>query len=164
MKSRLTHTILREELAKKKITSYSVTQFCKAIGMGRANFYNTYKNLSDLFCNTLQFELHKHFRNYRDLNARQLVYALIKEIGNERIYYSNIYYLTNKGTYKKHICHQINHTFFTEMQNHLQNSNYSITRIKSITNIIFSRLISWVSHSCDDNVLDVYKDLEVVLP
>lgn len=164
MKIRLARTILREELAQNSINKYSVKQYCQASGVGRASFYSTYNGMLDLFCNTLQFEIRKHFQNYSDCNSRKLVYALLKEIGDHRIYYTNIYHLTNKNTSKVHICHQINHAFFTEMQKHLQNSNCSNKQIQSMTNIIFSRVVSWVAHNCKEKVLDVYVDLEYVLP
>ena len=49
MRKLTTYEILREELTRGIITKYSVTQFCKATGMSRGVFYNTYTGLTDLF-------------------------------------------------------------------------------------------------------------------
>ena len=163
MEPLLAHTILRRELTKNSMEKYSVTQYCNAAGMGRGTFYNTYTGIADLFCNTLQFEIKTHFNDYYDCTPRKLIYAFIREIGNYRIYYTNIYRITSR---KKniHICSHLNRTLFKEMQKHLLNSDYSNKRIKSVTNMIFSRIKDWVAHNCTDRVLDVYTDLAVLLP
>lgn len=163
MRLKTEHAILKEELARKTLRSYSVTQYCKAIGIGRGSFYNSYNNLSDLFCNILQFEIRKHFQYYGDCDSKKLVYTLLKQIGDYRIYYTNMYYLTREKA-RIHICHQVNKVFFTEMQKHLSNSELSNKHIQSITNIIISRVMEWLAHNCKDKVVDVYNDLLYVLP
>lgn len=163
MEQLLAHTTLRRKLAHSVMHKYSVTQYCQDAGMGRGRFYTLYTGLSDLFCNTLQFEIRKHFNEYQDCDSRQLIYALIREIGDYRIYYFNLYHLSSKRN-ETHICHQLNKTLFKEMQRHLFNSDFSNKRIKSVTNIIFTRIKDWIAHSCNERVLDVYTDLSILLP
>lgn len=163
MEPLLAHTVLRRELTKIAVEKYSVTQYCNAVHMSRGTFYSIYTGMADLFCNTLQFEIKTHFSEYYNCDLRKLLFAFIREIGDYRIYYTNIYRIT----YKKkgiHICNQLNRTFFKEMQKHMLNSDYSNKRIKSLTNMIFSRIKDWVAHNCSERVLDVYTDLACLLP
>ena len=163
MRKHTTYEILREELTRGIITKYSVTQFCKATGMSRGVFYNTYTGLTDLFCKSIQAEIRNHFREYGDCQSNQLVFAFLRQIGNDRLFYTNIYRLTRKK-HTNHICTQINRTLFTEMQKHLFNSDYSNKHIKSMTNVLLAHITNWIDHGCDAQVLDVYTDVEIILP
>ena len=163
MRKLTTYEILREELTRGIITKYSVTQFCKATGMSRGVFYNTYTGLTDLFCKSIQAEIKTHFREYGVCQSNKLIFAFLRQIGNDRLFYTNIYHLTRKK-HTTHICDQINRTLFTEMQKHLFNSDYSNKHIKSMTNILLAHITNWIDHGCDAHVLDVYTDVAIILP
>lgn len=158
MNNKLAYMTLRKELANVEITKYSVTQYCKAIGMGRGSFYSKYSGMADLFCSVLQFEIVLHFREYQDYELKKLVYALVNEIYQRRTYYLNIYNLVSKSN-NPHICEHIRKAFFIELQTFLLDSDYSNKRIRSISNMSISHLISWVSHGCKESVMNIYTDL-----
>lgn len=163
MKNHLAYKTLRKELTQGTLNKYSVKQFCKATGMSRGMFYNSYTGLTDLFCKTIQFEIKTHFREYGDCRSDQLIFAFLREIGDNRLYYTNMYRLTKKKN-NTHICNQINRTLFTEMQKHLFNSDCSNKHIQSMTNILFTYVTNWIDHKCEAHVLDVYTDVAIILP
>lgn len=160
MQRRLYNT-LREELAHRLLTNYSVTQYCKAVGMGRGSFYNLYAGLTDLYYNSIEYELQQHFKEYRASSAKQLVYAFLREIGNNRLYYTNLYRLSKKD---RHICEKIRYTLFKQMQNHLIESDCSNKYIRSMSYIIFSHVSNWLAHQCSQHVKEIYNEIEIVLP
>ena len=121
------------------------------------------QSATDLFCKSIQAEIRNHFREYGDCQSNQLVFAFLRQIGNDRLFYTNIYRLTRKK-HTNHICTQINRTLFTEMQKHLFNSDYSNKHIKSMTNVLLAHITNWIDHGCDAQVLDVYTDVEIILP
>ncbi|EEJ71197.1 hypothetical protein [Lactobacillus ultunensis] len=157
------HNVLRKELAHKLLNNYSVTKFCKAAGIGRGSFYNLYAGLGDLYFNSIEQDLKLHFREYRASNLKQLVYAFLREIGNNRVYYTNLYHLSKKDE-DKHICEKIRQTLFKEMQNHLIESNFSNKHIRSMSYVIFSHVSNWLAHKCSQHVNDIYNEIVIVLP
>lgn len=158
-----TYAVLRKELTQGTISNYSVTQLCKATGMSRSVFYKTYTGLPDLFCEIIQKEIKTHFREYGDCQFNKLIFTFLRQIGNDRLFYTNICRLTRRK-HTTHICRQINRTLFIEMQKYLFNSDYSNKHIKSMTNILLAHITNWIDHGCDAQVLDVYTDVEIILP
>lgn len=163
MKRLTTYEILRQELSQGIINKYSVTQFCKATGMSRSVFYNTYTGLTDLFCKSIQARIKTHFREYGNCQSQQLIYAFLTEIDKNRFFYTNIYRLTRKSN-TRHICDQINDTLFIEMQKHLFDSDCSNKHIQSMTNILLTHITNWVDHGCKKHLIDVYSDVKIILP
>lgn len=162
----MAHTVLRRELTKGATDKYSVTQYCNTAGIGRGTFYSTYTSMNDLLCSTLQFEINRIFTDYHGRNLRQLLFAFIREIGDYRIYYSNIYRVVKKRKRKQtdvHICEKLNRTIFKGMQRHLINSDISNKKIKNLTKMLLVRIVDWVSHSCEEKVIDVYDDLTILI-
>ena len=147
----------------RKLTTYEILREELTRGMSRGVFYNTYTGLTDLFCKSIQAEIKTHFREYGDCQSNKLIFAFLRQIGNDRLFYTNIYRLTRKK-HTTHICDQINRTLFTEMQKHLFNSDYSNKHIKSMTNILLAHITNWIDHGCDAHVLDVYTDVAIILP
>ena len=138
------HLTLRKDLAKRTVKKYSVTQYCKTLGIGRSAFYNQYDE-------------------YQDCSLKQLVYGFLKEIYDLRVYYNNIYHLSIKNNCKRHICQEIKNKFFKELQQYLIKSDYSNKKILSISSVTIYRVKDWVSHGCKESILQIYSEIEPAL-
>ena len=155
--------ILKEELATTLLKTYSVTQFCDALGITRSVFYSRYSSMPDLFSDAIQHEIHQHFLDYRDYDTEQIIYAYIKQIDRTRLFYINVYHLASKNV-SRHICQDISNAFFKEMQTHLFNSDYSNNHIKGFTSVLFSHVTDWLAHGHKKNALDIYNEVRFMLP
>lgn len=142
--------ILKEELATTLLKTYSVTQFCDALGITRSVFYSRYSSMPDLFSDAIQHEIHQHFLDYRDYDTEQIIYAYLKQIDRTRLFYINVYHLASKNA-SRHICQDISNAFFKEMQTHLFNSDYSNNHIKGFTSVLFSHVTDWLAHGHKKN-------------
>lgn len=157
------HLTLRKDLAKRTVKKYSVTQYCKTLGIGRSAFYNQYDGMPGLICHILKHEIALHFREYQDCSLKQLVYGFLKEIYDLRVYYNNIYHLSIKNNCKRHICKEIKNKFFKELQQYLIKSDYSNKKILSISSVTIYRVKDWVSHGCKESILQIYSEIEPAL-
>lgn len=155
--------VLKEELTTTLLKTYSVTQFCKALGITRGVFYGKYPDMSAFFSDAVQHEIRKHFLDYREYDTEQIIYAFFKHIDQTRLFYTNIYHLASKNP-SHHICQEISNTFFKEMQSHLFNSEYSNNHIKGFTSVLFSHVTDWLVHGNNKNALDIYNEVRFMLP
>ena len=96
--------ILKEELATTLLKTYSVTQFCDALGITRSVFYSRYSSMPDLFSDAIQHEIHQHFLDYRDYDTEQIIYAYLKQIDRTRLFYINVYHLASKNASRHAWC------------------------------------------------------------
>lgn len=156
--------ILKQELTCPLINTYSITQFCKAFGVTRSVFYSKYSCLTDLFSDAIRYDIRKHFIDYRDYDISPIIFAFLKHIDQDRLFYANIYHLTIKNNGSHHICQEIRDAFFIEMRNQLFNSDYSNIYIKGVTSVLYSHVAAWLTHCDDKNAVDIYNEVRFMLP
>lgn len=157
--------ILKQELTCPLIKNYTITQFCEALGITRNTFYTRYSCLAELFSDTIKYDIRKHFMDYQDYDIGQIIFAFLKNIDRNRLFYINIYHLTiKKSSASKHICQEISDTFFIEVRDHLFNSTYSNIHIKSFTAVLYSHITDWLIHGDNKNAIDIYNEVRFMLP
>lgn len=158
----IANKILKEELTYRLRNKYSVTQFCETVGITRSVFYRTYVDMPDMFCDVIQYNIRQHFRNHRNCDTEQIIFAFLEHIDQTRLFYTNIYHLVSKNK-SRHICQKIRNTFFQELQKHLHSSKYSNVHIKSITSVLFSHVTDWLVHEREKNACDIYNEVRFML-
>lgn len=146
---------LKSDLSQRAFYKYSAQRFCTAANISRGTFYRRFKNLNDLFGQVLQFEISSCFGKPQSSNLHKAAHNLLTEIKTNATYYRNIHYLASSQ-----IRTQISQALFCEMQKLLFNSDLSNKHIQSISDLILIRILDWIAHDYEDNVITVYSDVE----
>lgn len=146
---------LKRDLSQGNICRYSIQRFCTAANISRGTFYRHFKNLNDLFGQILQFEINTCFDNPQSSNLYKAAHNLLTEIETNATYYRNVHSLASSQ-----IRTQVDQALFREMQRLLFNSNLSNKHIQSISSLILIRILDWIAHDYQDNVITVYTDVE----
>lgn len=150
--------VLKREFSQRTIDKYSIRDFCLAAKISRGTFYRNFKNFDDLFCQILQFEIDYYFTRLQSSNLRKTIHRLLLQIEAAAIYYRNIHHFASSR-----IRTQLNHALFVAIQKLLFNSELSNKHIQSISGLIFIRILDWVSHDYQDNLINVYTDIECIV-
>jgi hypothetical protein len=146
---------LKKDLSQGTVYKYSVQRFCEAANICRGTFYRNFKNLNDLFSQVLQFEINSCFNNPQSSTLHKKAHNLLIEIETNATYYRNVHSLASSQ-----IRTQVDQALFREMQKLLFNSNLSNKHIQSISSLILIRILDWIAHDYQDNVITVYTDVE----
>ena len=88
--------ILKKKLNVKKIDKFTITRLCSLAGTSQNEFQRRYGTMANFVTLVLNKKLRYILRTYNK-NIEQLVYDVLVELHDNKIYYANLFMLISKG-------------------------------------------------------------------
>ena len=156
--------ILKKKLNVKKIDKFTITRLCSLAGTSQIEFQRRYGTMANFVTLVLNKKLRYILRTYNK-NIEQLVYDVLVELHDNKIYYANLFMLISKGRKVGEVERKINayqslkKTLFEGLEDYMRpRGPFYVKAIDDCSSHICSRIQVWISHDFKEDPQTIFKE------